>query len=58
MPSLLLQKPTKNSKAKEHNTALGRRLQLWQEGNLASLLKEGETIQTAFTCFQFNQKHQ
>ena len=39
MPNLLLQKPSKNSKAKE------RRLESWISGDLLELLKEAETIQ-------------
>ena len=47
MPSLLLQKPSKDSKVKDHNRALERRLKLWTDGQLAELLKEGETIQSS-----------
>ena len=47
IPSLLLQKTCKNSKTKDHNKALKRRLQLWTDGHLAELLKEGETIQSS-----------
>ena len=45
MPSLLLQKPTKTSKSKDHLAALERRMSLWTEGHLLELLREGETIQ-------------
>ena len=45
MPSLLLQKPSKTSKAKEHYTALERRMEFWKRGDLTELIKEGETIQ-------------
>ena len=41
LPSLLLQKPSRQSKAKEHAAKLDERLQLWREGNITSLLKEG-----------------
>ena len=47
MPNLLLQKPSKASKAKDHNKALEGRLQLWTDGHLAELLKDGETIQSS-----------
>ena len=47
MPHLLLQKPCKDSKAKDHTKALERRLKLWTDGHLAELLKEGETIQSS-----------
>ena len=45
MPSLLLQKPNKNSKAKDHAAALERRLKFWNEGNLDELYHEANTIQ-------------
>ena len=44
MPNLLLQKPSKNSKAKDHLKALERRLESWISGDLLELLKEAETI--------------
>ena len=47
MTSLLLQKPSKDSKTKYHTKALERRLQLWTDGHLAELLTEGETIQSS-----------
>lgn len=49
MPNLLLQKPSKNSKAKDHLKALERRLQSWTSGDLLELLKEAETIQKSLT---------
>ena len=45
MPSLLLQKPSQNSKSKDHLRALERRLELWESGEVMELLKEGDTIQ-------------
>ena len=45
MPNLLLQKPSKTSKSKEHQLSLVRRLDLWQNGEFEELLFEGETIQ-------------
>ena len=45
MPSLLLQKPSKTSKAKDHSEALVRRLRLWRQGDISELVREGETIQ-------------
>ena len=45
MPSLLLQKPSKTSKAKDHAGALERRLLLWRQGDIEELVREGETIQ-------------
>ena len=44
MPNLLLQKPSKNSKVKDHLTALERRTQSWLNGDLIELLHERETI--------------
>ena len=44
MPCLLLQKPSKTSKAKDHLLALERRLLLWKNGDIEELVHEGETI--------------
>ena len=45
IPALLLQKPSKSSKSKDHHAALERRLKLWEEGKIEELLYEGHTIQ-------------
>ena len=45
MPALLLQKPSRESKVKDHKEALTRRLALWEKGDLKSLLFEATTIQ-------------
>ena len=45
MPSSLLQKPSKESKSKDHLKALERRMELWQSGDLLELLQESLTIQ-------------
>ena len=45
MPNLLLQKPSKNLKTRDHLVALERHLESWISGNLLELLKEAETIQ-------------
>ena len=45
MPALLLQKPDKNSKAKDHVAALEKRQELWENGNTIELLNEGEPVQ-------------
>ena len=42
---MLLQKPSKNSKSKDHLVSLESRLKLWEEGNISNLLHEGETNQ-------------
>ena len=34
MPSLILQKPSRNSKAKDHSEALRRRMIQWQSGDI------------------------
>ena len=46
IPSLLLQKPSKTSKAKDYLKALERRTDLWINGNIDEHLFEGETIQS------------
>ena len=46
MPSLLLQKPSKNSKTKDLTKVIEWRLQLRTDEHLAELLKEGATIQS------------
>ena len=40
MEHLLLQKPRKDSRAKDHIKCLGRRRKLWEEGDIAGLLEE------------------
>ena len=48
MPHLLLQKPSASSKAKDHSSALSRRLIAWEAGGLDGLLREGRVIQRHF----------
>lgn len=48
MPSLLLQKSSKNSKAKDHVECLTRRLALWKKGEFDSLVREVRSIQSKF----------
>ena len=43
---LLLQKPSKNSKTKDHCSHLQRRLDLWKNGEFQSLFDEGKCIQS------------
>ena len=45
MPALLLQKPSKKSKSKDHTNALERRMNLWTKGELLALFDECVTIQ-------------
>ena len=49
LPSLVLQKPRKKSKTKDHGVALKHRLTLWHDGNVLKILKEGATIQGTLT---------
>ena len=42
--TLLLQKPNRKSKSKEHVTHLQRRLKLWHKGDIQSLLEEGRCM--------------
>lgn len=43
-PSILQQKPSKTSKAKDHLSARKKRLKDWFSGDILELLHEGETI--------------
>ena len=43
---LLLQKPLKTSKAKDHVTCLQRRLESWKKGEIEVLVAEGQCIQS------------
>ena len=45
MPILLLQKPARKSKPKDHILCLERRLCSWKDGDFEELLREGRTIQ-------------
>ena len=45
MSQLLLQKPSRDSKAKDHSIALNKRLDLWNQSNLQQLVNESRTIQ-------------
>ena len=46
MPSLLLQKPSFKSKAKQHSECLERCLLLWEAGDFEALVKECRAIQS------------
>ena len=54
LPPLLLQKPTKRSKTKDHNKFLETRLQWWSAGNISDLIKEGRAIQNRFKTSSTN----
>ena len=45
MPAMLTQKPSKNSKSKDHLVSPERRFILWEERDISNWLHEGETIQ-------------
>ena len=45
MQILLLQKPSKKSKSKDHISHLRRRLELWKQGDIPILVQEGKCIQ-------------
>ena len=45
LPALILQKPFRKSKSKDHISCIERRMVLWREGNLRELFEEGKTIQ-------------
>ena len=42
--AVALQKPGQRSKAKEHQECLEKRLTLWRNGEIESLLREGRMI--------------
>ena len=44
MPKLLLQKPSKSSKAKEQLKELQRYMKLWDDGSIEDLSYESQTI--------------
>ena len=48
MMPLLLQKPSKKSKAKDHIKYLAERLKKWKSGDLSGLIREGKQIQKNF----------
>ena len=48
LPTILLQKPSSNSKAKQHAEALERRLNQWRTGEIDSIMREVRMIQSRF----------
>ena len=46
LPALILQKPSKSSKASEHTTAVERRMDEWKNGDIPKLLKDAKLIQS------------
>ena len=47
-PCLPFQKPSPNSKAKDHVKKLEEKLKLWNEGNIEEVIQEARTIQNRF----------
>lgn len=45
MQVMLLQRPHKNSRSRDHVSALSRRLNMWLNGEIATLLQEGRCLQ-------------
>ena len=45
IPALLLQKPSKNSKSKDHLKSFERRFEIWKEGKINELYEQGKAIQ-------------
>ena len=56
IPHLLLQKPHHSSKTKENIPSVKRRMELWKDGDLGSLLKEALTIQHRLKKFYQQKK--
>ena len=54
---LLLQKPSKSSKAKDHVTHLERRLQLWKDGEIEKLARECKSIQDRLLKSKYSPGH-
>ena len=46
LPTLMLQKPSPRSKAKEHSESLVRRITLWRKGDIGELMREIRHIQS------------
>ena len=54
-PALLLQKPGKTLKMKDHLKALEKRLRFWKEQNITELVNESKTIQDRLPSTKKNQ---
>ena len=57
MPALLLQKPSRKSKTKEHVAYLDKRLKWWQDGHRDLLVREGAAIQKKLAKFKVSADH-
>ncbi len=54
LPSLLLQKPARSSKNKDHIRCIERRFPLWRNGQIDELLAEGRTLQNRLSKLPTN----
>ena len=57
MPALLLQKPAKKSKTKDHKAYLEKRLKWWVDGELDLLVREGTAIQERLAKSKMSKDH-
>ena len=46
LPTLVLQKPFRASKSKDHNACIERRMGHWHAGTIEAILEEGRAIQS------------
>ena len=53
MSILLLQKPFRSSKKKDHTACLTRRLSIWKEGDIKILLMEVRSLQSRLQRFSY-----
>ena len=58
MSVLLLQKPSHNSKPKNHTACLERRLHSWDDGDINNLLLEGRVLQARLPNFSLPRKNE
>lgn len=58
MCATLLQRLHSRSKHKDHKSCLTRRLTLWKEGDILSLLEEGRTLQSRLNVTQKDTKNE
>ena len=58
MCALLLQKPSRSSKSKDHVACLVRRMASWKAGDIDDLLEEGSTIQHRLTLPKLKQSNE
>ena len=56
LPSLLLQKPSAKSKAKEYSSSLERRITTWKREDIVELMREARQIQRKFKHIEEEEK--